>query len=205
MRLLILVLIILLAISCEIEGDLPIKDGYQKKMALTGVLVPGREAVVALTASVPPDTIASNMPISNATVRLYEGNTLLGSFLHDSVGNYSLATTITEGKTYTLKVSAEGFTDIEASTTIPINYAPKIATRNFNFKDEHFFELLITTPPMAENAYYCVHLSNIVKYLPWSPDTAIRIRYEPKNIEEFYNKSFDFLQLLWSMGLILCL
>jgi hypothetical protein len=94
-------------------------SAHKPQMVVSGVLVPGRDAWVRLTASIPIEDTASVIPITNATVALYRGDIHLGYFTHDSVGFYSLSTPLHEGETYTLWAECDGYPSLEAQTTIP--------------------------------------------------------------------------------------
>ncbi|MCD6062135.1 MAG: hypothetical protein K0R82_46 [Flavipsychrobacter sp.] len=61
-----------------------------------------------------------DLSVSDATVVLYEGDKALGAMVHNKAdGIYTAAAIAEAGKKYTIKVSAPGFTQAEATSDVP--------------------------------------------------------------------------------------
>jgi hypothetical protein len=107
---------------------------------------------------------SADLNISNATVLLTEDGAAVQALTYDPMTQrYNSSVVAKVGKTYSVKASVSGFTDAEASATVPsavkiesVKVLPNARTTNYEQQDE----LIITlTDPPAAGDYYMIKIN----------------------------------------------
>lgn len=112
-------LFVLLLWSCEASYDV-VLPASTPKLVVNSLFCPDSTWRVAVSRTISVfDTALTAPPIENASVLLFDNETLIDTLTHTQNGVYTLAAYPEVGKTYTLKVSADGYTSITASSSIP--------------------------------------------------------------------------------------
>jgi hypothetical protein len=133
-------LIIFSAASCEQDVILNIPP-QPVKLVVNGIArtTTAFRVTVSKTAGVLDTISVSRNRVTNAFVQLYENHILKDTLVYDTnSGAYIVKrnTRVTQGNTYLLKVSAPGFTDVEAVTTTPFSTPIQSITRRMNVKKD---------------------------------------------------------------------
>ncbi len=106
--------------SCEksIKVNLP---PFTSKLTINCLTEINNPFYVMVGNTMPITTVVGSTPISFAKVNLYENGVFKEQLVYDSVSfSYYSQTLATSGKTYKLKVSAEGYTDVSAEVIAPV-------------------------------------------------------------------------------------
>lgn len=124
------VLTTLLTFSCTKE--IKLEDDFQPKLVIHGILVAGEPADIQVQSNFSIFQEATTNWIANAQAHLYDGGSLVASFVHDSLGYYSSTFRPETGHTYELKVTSPGYNEVRATTTIPetIDHHVNSSTKN---------------------------------------------------------------------------
>ncbi len=142
--------------ACEkiIEIDL---GATEPRLVINSVITP--DSVVSITLSRSMHILDNHniMRITNATVKLYENDVEVAQLVHSANGKYAANFHPVLGRTYTIKVSAEGFDDVSASCTLD----PPVAIVDIDtsvIKDEYQQSMLaldvkFTDPGNRQNYY----------------------------------------------------
>jgi len=105
--------------SCEKIIDISIPD-KERKIVVNGLVTPDQKIRVNLSQSLSVLDKDSTIMISGGDLNLYSGTNLIGKFLQDSAGFYSLpGFQATVGNSYRLTASYGALKPIEATATLP--------------------------------------------------------------------------------------
>ena len=157
--------LIYLGTSCEKKLDT--EFDFKPQMVVTGILIPGRDIEIRLMANFPTNQNTAITPIESATVSLFEGDAPMGHLTHTTGGIYTMQAQITEGKTYTLRASCNGFPPIEATTTIPttqsipVEKQPSLSTKTENTQLTDNPCIRIELPATTSVSYYGLLCYNV--------------------------------------------
>ncbi len=160
--------------SCEEEIKLPGKN--EKQIVISGILIPDQLVEIRLQSNFGFREEPKEIPIENAKIELFENEASVGILNYQSEGYYRLAFKPSEGKTYLMKVSAEGFPSVEATTTIPIPCQVSVSTGidveyNVSGEKRELQRISLELGAEPSNAYYALTYFYKTKiYESWPPD-----------------------------------
>lgn len=143
---------------------------FEPKIVMAGILIPGRDVEISLTSNFSTNNQPDLIPIENATVTLYEDDTLIGVLDYFTDGVYKLQTEIFKGKTYTLRVSCNNYPSAEATTTVPTAQSidAERSVKLFEYPDynQQAYDTFvrIDLPAQEESSYYafCFYEESVV-------------------------------------------
>jgi hypothetical protein len=105
--------------SCEKIIDISIPD-KERKIVVNGLIQPDQPVRINLSQSLSVLEKDSALQISGAVVNLYSGTNLVGKFLQDSAGFYSLPGFLAQaGESYRLTASYGALKPVEATAVLP--------------------------------------------------------------------------------------
>ncbi|HAN76953.1 MAG TPA: hypothetical protein DCQ31_03845 [Bacteroidales bacterium] len=120
----ILALMITALISCKTELNYDF-ELEQPKLVVNGKLIADSAIEIRVTRSMNLLELQFDKYLTNAVVKLYENNTLLGIATHRKAGYYYLENKVKANTNYRIEVSCAGFESVWAETFVP-NYLQEI-------------------------------------------------------------------------------
>jgi hypothetical protein len=99
--------------------DVNLEYDHESKLCLNCVLNPDSIITATLTLSHALDNSENFEKVNNASIKLFENDTLKGELISISDGKYLLKQKPGSGKTYSIVAEAPGFEKIAATTTVP--------------------------------------------------------------------------------------
>ncbi len=117
--------------SCEKEVFLDFD--HQTALCLNCILNPAKTIEANLTLSRSINETGEFMPVNDATIELYENDSLMGQFTQGNNGIYTFKQKPVSGKHYKISVKAESFNTLTAESTVP--YIPSIKHEKTNYVD----------------------------------------------------------------------
>lgn len=108
---------LILITSCV--QDVTIEFKHEPKLCLNCILNPDSIITATLTLSHALDNSENFEKVNNASIKLFENDTLKGELIFISDGKYLLKQKPVTGKTYKIVAEASGYTPISSNTNIP--------------------------------------------------------------------------------------
>lgn len=149
MRNFFLIIIILFLVACERETEIDIPKS-ESKIAVSCFLIPQKNIDIYICQSIHIyDT--KEIPITNATVELFEENTKIQTIPHHENGFYRTDIQPTIGKNYAVEIKVPGFEPIKAQTDIPFpviidsTKTTRYVGTNKNGKTLSFYQIFISS------------------------------------------------------------
>lgn len=119
LKFLIIFLFTITFLSCSKDRVLDLKQ-YNKLLVVNCTFNPDSTWELWLSSTLSIGEYSEYFPaINNATIQLYENDSLIGNMTNTSKGYYTLNQLPKLGKTYSVKIHAEGFDDVFAKDSIP--------------------------------------------------------------------------------------
>jgi hypothetical protein len=111
-------LLFLVSILFSCVQDVNLEYNHESKLCLNCVLNPDSIITATLTLSHALDNSENFEKVNNASIKLFENDTLKGELIFISDGKYLLKQKPVSGKTYKIIAEASGHTQISANTTV---------------------------------------------------------------------------------------
>ncbi len=170
-------LLLALSIACETDIDLKLPE-QERLLTVQSIFRPDMPWKFHVSKSELPGRSTDFKVVNNATIEIYGGNTLLIKAIGDPLGTpgeyFSEHHQPTAGQSYTLKVSAPGFPDVEAQGMVPLEHVqnvdlrfPKSATSQYSRGGILEFDDVSS----ARNYYHVVLETRTVEWLLEGSDT----------------------------------
>ncbi len=158
MRNFFLIFIIPVLLSCEYETEIDIPHS-ETKIAVSCFLIPQKDIEIYICQSIHIyDT--KEIPITDATVELYEENIKLETIAHDENGFYRTVKQPQIGKNYSIEINVPNFEIIKANTSIPLpvkidstRIKRNIGTSK-NGNSLSYYQILVNIPNTNKTNYY---------------------------------------------------
>ncbi len=128
-----MVVVCLFACSKEVEITLPLPE---KRIVVNSFFCPDSiwTIYVSSNGSIKNNHgVAAMPPIEDAKVEIWEGSHFVGELQHKGSGKYILPVYPQKGKTYTVKVSAKDYPNVEATDRIP-THSPTAISGSIDWK-----------------------------------------------------------------------
>jgi hypothetical protein len=165
----------LFVIACEKTIEINLEDA-KIRIVLNAELNPDSTISVNITRSRHILDNAAIVPITDATVTLYEDDVLIGTLSYKSSGNYDINYKPIVGKTYKIEVAHGNYDDVYAFTIIPeaIPITDIDTTKSYDEYGSQIYNFSIKfTDPSVERNYYMIGMRNRYSYEAWDENLIV--------------------------------
>jgi len=156
----------LLSILFSCVQDVNLEYDHESKLCLNCVLNPDSIITVTLTLSHALDNSENFEKVNNASIKLFENDTLKGKLIFISDGKYLLKQKPVSGNAYKIVAEASGHTPISANTNIPekpiIMYS-KDTTRIIESVNRPIMNINVGVMDKVGNNFYWLYSTWILK------------------------------------------
>lgn len=180
-------ILVVVGFSCEKTIQIDLEDA-KIKIVVNGIITPDSIIKVNVTRSRHILDNAEISPLSDAVVKLYENDVLIGDMTYTQQGFYEINHIPSIGKEYKVEVNHEVYDNVYGVTEI-LPTVPIITLDTITSFDEYGEEMISFTmtfkDPSGERNYYMLNMRNKYLYEEWddtmvvydtlyvSPDTTI--------------------------------
>lgn len=166
---------VIFGIGCEKTIEIDLEDA-KIRIVVNSEINPDSTFSVNITRSRHILDNAEIVPLSDAEVKLYEDDVLIGSMTHQNSGNYSINYKPKTGKTYKVTVSQGTLDSVFGTTIIPekVQFISIDTTRSYDEYNPEMINFSIKfNDPAAQKNYYMISLRNRYSYNLWDPDLIV--------------------------------
>jgi len=159
-------LLFLVSILFSCVQDVNLEYDHEPKLCLNCILNPDSIITATLTLSHALENSENFEKVNNASIKLFENDTLKGELILISDGKYLLKQKPVSGKTYKIVAEASGHTQIKANTTVPekpIIVYSKDTTRIIESVNRPIMNINVAVMDKVGNNFYWLYSTYIRK------------------------------------------